>query len=69
MTKRKQPQLEGTVRSARRIGVTPEYVRHLADRGRLPVVHKTIDGRRFFDVTVIERFARERAAKQTTMKS
>ncbi len=69
MKKTKPTQLEGTVRSARRIGVTPEYVRYLADHGRIPIAHKTIDGRRFFDVGVIERFARARAAKQTATKS
>ncbi len=64
MSTRNKTQLEGTVRSARRIGVSTQYVRYLADRGTLPVAHRTIDGRRFFNVAVIERFAKARSMKK-----
>lgn len=45
------------------IGVTPAYVRDLADAGRLRVALKTASGQRLFRRSDVLKFAAERDAK------
>jgi excisionase family DNA binding protein len=54
-------QILGTTDAALRLGCSPEWVRRLADEGRLPV-ERTINGTRIFRSDDVEALARQRAA-------
>ncbi len=57
-------QLIGVSETARRLGISAVRIRQLADKGTLPVAHRTLDRTRFFDPAVIERVRKARAARQ-----
>jgi excisionase family DNA binding protein len=52
-------QLLGTTDAALRLGCSPEWVRRLADEGKLPT-ERTANGTRIFKASDVERLAAER---------
>lgn len=55
-----------TCDAARILGLTPEWVRDLADRGKLPVIR--VAGMRLFRPEDVERLRRQREAERRARK-
>jgi hypothetical protein len=49
--------------AARRLAMSAEHLRRLADRGAVPVAVRTASGRRLFDPAAIESLRQERAKR------
>lgn len=58
-------QLLGTTDAALKLGCSAEWVRRLADEGRLPA-ERTANGRRIFRSDDVERLASERERQKQT---